>query len=131
MKNSNIKCRIEEVPALSELTRDNYLRDEQLFAAFSPVFNTSFMEKYVLQQQNLKKLAEPVIVTGEMKKITGRISEHYDKTRNIINQVEYYTKKTGLEMNVEPIDFGFGKLRIAWPCITTRPSSGSSVNCCN
>jgi hypothetical protein len=111
MNSLKINCRTEEVPALSELTRDNYLRDQQLFAAFSPLFNDTFLEKYNAQEQKVKELVEPQTLTGEMKKITGRIAGHYEKARTIANKVEFFAEKAEALLNVKPTDFGFKVLR--------------------
>jgi len=111
MKNTKMKCRIEEIPALSELTRDNYLRNGQLFAVFSTVFNATFMERYTEQLQKVKELIEPAVLTGEMKKITEHIAGHYDRARNMANKAEFHVKNAGSVLSVKPADFGFRNLR--------------------
>lgn len=111
MEEIRFRCRIEEVPFFSVMVRDYFVRDREAFINFSPVFDGHFLEEYDKQSETVKELVTPTVLTGEMKKITVRIGEHYNTARTIINKVEFYVKKAGKALNVKPTDFGFKAIR--------------------
>ncbi len=111
MENLIIGCRIEEVPFLAVSVRDNFLRDKELFVNLSPTFDDNYLGRYDQQAGVVKELVTPTVLTGEMKKITVRIGEHYNTARTMVNKVEFYAKKAGKSLTVKPSDFGFSALR--------------------
>jgi len=111
MEELSIRCRIEEVPFISQLVRDCFVRDRELFTNFSPVFRDNYLDEYDKQALMVKELVAPAQLTGEMKKITLRIGEHYNMARSVANKVEFYAEKAGRVLNVKPSDFGFSVLR--------------------
>jgi hypothetical protein len=111
MNELKISCRIEEVPFVTQLVRGQFIRDQNSFLTFSKLFDSTYLEKFDKQANQVNDLVAPSLYTGEMKLITERIRSHYDKARAYANKVEFYAKKAGSSLNIKPADFGFKTLR--------------------
>jgi len=107
----SISARIEEVPTIGQFTIDAYTRDAAVFAAYKSVkytagFLTALQAKAVL----VNNIINPVVLTGELKVITLRLTNNVLSLRGTMNLLEGYVADA-VGLTVAPRDFGISGVR--------------------
>lgn len=106
-----IKARLEEIPTIGQFTIDSYIRDFADFKAYktakyTPAFLTALQAKAVA----VNAIVNPVVLTGELKVITLRLTNSILGLRSTMNLLEgYVVDAVGLTVGVK--DFGISGVR--------------------
>lgn len=116
MEDPLFKCRIEELPFLGVFILASFNRDKADFMKFSPDYNDPFADNCQQAISIVEELVAPKKLTGEMKKITQQLADHFTRCRNVMNKVERYIDKAsqgGQALTMAPGDFGIKAIREA------------------
>jgi hypothetical protein len=128
MKTSGIRnynCKDEELPVICRYALSYLKRDLADFAAFSPVFNDSYVEKFTAKINLADELVLPQIETDELKKITGRLYLTMDSLRDPVAKIRAYLSLTKDTVGVSAKDFG---LTLLTQKIASRDAEGVQKN---
>lgn len=106
-----ITARIEEVPTIGQFTIDAYIRDSADFTGYKPAkYTAGFLTAVQAKAVLVNEIINPVVLTGELKVITLRLTVSVLGLRNTMNLLEgYVADATGL--TVAPADFGITPVR--------------------
>lgn len=108
----NISCRIEEVPAIGGFLINSIGTDQTAFTNYSPDFDAAYTTAATTQLGVVTGLLLPKTLTGELKKITLRMTTNMSLLPQKVDYLEGYAKRcTGLTVAVK--DFGFSAIRKA------------------
>lgn len=102
---SQITCKIEELPFISELVRGNFSRNAERFAAFSTVFSGDFPDRYKASQDEIESIISPVELTGEIKNLTRALQAGYKQARTYLNRLEFLIKSASGALTIADEDF--------------------------
>lgn len=116
MEEPLFKCRIEELTFLGVFILVSFNRDKADFIELSPDYNDPFADNCQQTITLVEDLVAPKKITGEMKKITQQMADHFTHCRNLMNKVERFVDKAsraGLALTMAPGDFGIKDVREA------------------
>jgi hypothetical protein len=95
MKKKNFKFRYQELPALGVFLESSFLRDKDLFAAFSPVYANGFADAYHNKLLAVKALVNSRVITGKRQMITEKLHETQDAMKIMTEDIKRYCKMAG------------------------------------
>jgi len=95
MKNKNFKIRHQELPALGVFLEASFLRDKELFAAFSPVYANGFAEEYHNKLMAVKTSVNSKVITGKRQMITEKLHATQDAMKLMTIEIRQYCKMAG------------------------------------
>jgi hypothetical protein len=102
MKKKIFRVRFEELPALGEFVEASFLRDKELFAAFSPVYANGFAEEFHSKLTAVKTAELPHILTSNMKDAT---EIQYTSQATMLKLVRIIERYWELNDNPLPVRF--------------------------
>jgi hypothetical protein len=111
MKTREFRLRVEELPALGEFVESSFLRDKDLFAAFSPVYANGFAEAYRSKLEEIKVVAAPQVVTGKRKRITENLYATHKSMRLIMEDIVRYCRMAEDKLSYKTDDLGLRGFR--------------------
>jgi hypothetical protein len=95
MKKKNFKLRYQELPALGVFLESSFLRDKELFAAFSPVYANGFAEEYHTKLSAVKAVVNSRVITGKRQMITEKLHATQDALKLMTADIRMYCKMAG------------------------------------
>ncbi len=95
MKQRNFKVRYQELPALGVFLEASFLRDKELFAAFSPVYANGFAEEYHNKLLAVKAVDNSRVITGKRQMITEKLHATQDAMKLMTVDIKRYCKMAG------------------------------------
>ena len=106
MKQRNFKVRYQELPALGVFLEASFLRDKELFAAFSPVYANGFAEEYHNKLSEVKAFVNSRVITAKRQQITEKLHETQDAMKLMTVDIRRYCKMAGnrLTFNADKLD---------------------------
>jgi hypothetical protein len=107
----NFNCKNEELPVIAGFSAISLERDLADFGAYSPVFNTAYLDAYKAKIVVVDDLVQPKSETLELKMLNERIYATLDSLISPINYVEGYLNLAGKTVPVSATDFGLTPLR--------------------
>jgi hypothetical protein len=118
-------CKDEELPVICMNALVYLKRDFADFAAFSPIFDEHYLERFEQKINLVDELVFPKIETEELKKITKRLYHTMDSLLEPIDKVKGYLLLTKDTIGLSAKDFG---LTLLVRKITSRDSEGVRQN---
>jgi hypothetical protein len=110
MKRKNFRTRFEELPALGEFVETSFLRDKELFAAFSPLYANGFAENFHSKLLEVKEAATPKLVTGKRKMVTKDLHAAQDALLIITRDLRRYCQVAGDKLAFNGDDLSLNEL---------------------
>jgi hypothetical protein len=107
------KCKSEELPVIGEFLLSSLRKDLADFSSFSPVFTESYIQSVEVKISTCKELISSSTVTGELKAVTGKISDSTSRLRVKLNILEGYLKLGAAELDIAIADAGVKGVRSA------------------
>jgi len=107
----NFNLRIEELPVLGGFIRNSFSRDQKEFIAYSPDFNSNYLDTYTNKLEAVETLVNPIKLTKELSVITERIYNNLTALRPLLNRIEGYANRAGSTLTIAPKDFGIKEVR--------------------
>ncbi len=106
MKNKKFRVRIEELPALGEFVESSFLRDKDLFAAFSPVYANGFAEEFHNKLSAVRDTVVSKVMTLKRKRITESLHATQDAIKLMTFEIRRYCMMAGdrLSFNVKDLE---------------------------
>ena len=106
-----IAGRLDEVPTIGQFTIDAYLRDKTDFATYKPArYTAGFLTDLQAKADAVNGIVNPVVLTGELKVITLKLTNLVLGLRETMNLLEGYVEDAeGLTVAVK--DFGISGVR--------------------
>jgi hypothetical protein len=86
----NYKCKDEELPVIGRNAMSCLKRDLADFTAFSPVFNTDYVNLFTAKINKVDELVSPKTETNELKQITKRLYQTIDSLLDPIAKIRGY-----------------------------------------
>ncbi|MDR2292864.1 MAG: hypothetical protein LBE11_05255 [Prevotellaceae bacterium] len=121
----NYNCKDEELSVICRYALSYLKRDLADFAAFSPVFNESYVEKFVEKINFIDELVSPKLETDELKKITARLYSTMDSLLDPVAKIRAYLRLAKGSIGVSAKDFG---LTLLTQKIASRDAEGVHQN---
>jgi hypothetical protein len=125
LQSRSYNCKDEELPIVCRYALSHLKRDLTDFAAFSPVFNDDYVQKFTTKIELVDDLVSPKIETDELKKITGRLYLTMDGLVDPIARVRAYLLLAKNSVSISAKDFG---LTLLSRKIAFRDSEGVRQN---
>lgn len=104
-------CRIEELTVIANFLKGNYETDEPDFAGHSPDYNTTFLTNYENKILQVEGIVFPKTLIDQLKVVTDRVYSNMTATRELLNKLEDYVKKSTDPLTVNKEDFGIKEVR--------------------
>jgi hypothetical protein len=104
--NRSFNCKDEELSVLCGFGSLSLARDLSDFAAYSPLFDASYLSAFKARMEALKELILPKSETIELKVITGRLYRTMDELKSPINHLKGYLELSGKLIPITAGDFG-------------------------
>ena len=107
----NFNCKNEELPIICGFSAISLNRDLNDFSAYSPQFNSGYVEIYKANIDAAQELVQPKAETVQLKMLNEHIYTTLDSLLSVVNHVEGYL---GLAQKTVPLtatDFGLTQLR--------------------
>jgi hypothetical protein len=121
----NYNCKDEELPVVCRYALSCIRRDLVDFAAFSPVFNEDYLNRFQAKINLVDELVSPKIETDELKKITKRLYLTMDNLLDPIAKIRGYLRLAKESVPVSAKDFG---LTLLSRKIASRDAEGVRQN---
>jgi hypothetical protein len=121
----NYKCKDEELPVVCRNASSCLRRDFADFAAFSPVFNEDYLNKFDEKINLVDELVSPKTETDELKKITKRLYQTMDSLIEPIANIRGYLRLAKDSIETPAKDFG---LTLLSKKIAARDAEGVRQN---
>jgi len=107
----SISARLEEIPTIGQFTIDAYIRDSAAFTAYkSSKYTAAFLTALQAKAVLVNNIINPVVLTGELKVITLRMTNNILSLRGTMNLLEGYVADA-VGLTVAPRDFGISAVR--------------------
>jgi len=110
-KNRLYSCKDEELPVICGYTAYSFERDLPDFTAFSSNFSDEYLAGFNTRIKLVEELANPRLITVELKGITKELYGAMDSLIDPINRVAGYMKLAKSEIRITEKDFGLTLLR--------------------
>jgi hypothetical protein len=121
----NYNCKDEELSVICRYALSYLQRDLADFAAFSPVFNESYVENFAEKINLIDELVSPKLETDELKKITARLYNTMDSLVDSVNKIRAYLRLAKGSVGVSAKNFG---LTLLTQKISARDAEGVHQN---
>ncbi len=107
----NFNCKNEELPIICGFSAISLGRDLNDFSAYSPQFDSAYLDDYKSKIDAAQELVQPKAETVELKMLNERIYATLDSLVPNINYVEGYLELARKSVALSPTDFGLTQLR--------------------
>jgi hypothetical protein len=107
----NFNCKDEELPVVCGFLAISLNRDLNDFVAFSPQFQSSYVDDFKVKIDAVDELVQPKSETIELKMLNERIYATLDSLITPINYIEGYLNLAGKTVPITAADFGLTSLR--------------------
>lgn len=107
----NFNCKDEELPVVCGFLAISLNRDLNDFVAFSPQFQSSYVDGFKAKIDAVDELVQPKSETIELKMLNERIYATLDSLITPINYIEGYLNLAGKTVPITAADFGLTSLR--------------------
>jgi hypothetical protein len=92
MRTKTFRFRNEELPALGVFVETSFLRDKDLFAAFSPAYANGFAEEYHNKLLAVNAAVDSQVITGRRMLITENLHAAQDAMKLMTADIKKYCK---------------------------------------
>jgi len=107
----NFNCKNEELHIICGFSAISLARDLEAFAAYSPQFNSEYVEIYKANIDAAQELVQPKAETVQLKKLNEHIYSTLDSLITDTNHVEGYLMLAKKAVPLSASDFGLTQLR--------------------
>ena len=107
----NFNCKNEELPVIAGFSAISLARDLEAFTAYSPQFNSGYVENYKANIDAAQELVQPKAETVQLKMLNEHIYSTLDSLITDANHVEGYLMLAKKTVPLSATDFGLAKLR--------------------
>jgi len=107
----NFNCKDEELPVVCGFLAISLNRDLNDFVAFSPQFQSGYVDGFKAKIDAVDELVQPKSETIELKMLNERIYATLDSLITPINYIEGYLNLAGKTVPITATDFGLTSLR--------------------
>ncbi|MGE0019411.1 MAG: hypothetical protein AB7S72_07080, partial [Draconibacterium sp.] len=107
----NFNCKNEELPVIAGFSAISLARDLEAFTAYSPQFNSGYVENYKVNIDAAQELVQPKAETVQLKMLNEHIYSTLDSLITDANHVEGYLMLAKKTVPLSATDFGLTKLR--------------------
>lgn len=111
MNERKFKCKLEEVPSITDALIDSLRKDLDEFTGYSPQFYISFIDNMVVKRDQCNALVNSGSLTKEIKAITSRILTLSKDLGVKVNRLDNYIKMAGTALDVAVTDMGVSAVR--------------------
>ena len=103
--------KIEEFIPFSDFALASYTVDRQKFIIYSPAYGEDHLPDTIALRDTVDGLINPKVITAQMKTTTVKLYNLLDSGLKIIDDMERYCEKAGVNVPITKMDFGFSKTR--------------------
>jgi hypothetical protein len=107
----NFNCRNEELPIICGFSAISLARDLEAFGAYSPQFNSEYVEIYKDNIDAAQELVQPKAETLQLKLLNEHIYTTLDSLLTDVNHVDGYLGLAQKTVPLSATDFGLTQLR--------------------
>ena len=107
----NFNCKIEELHIICGFSAISLSRDLNDFSAYSPMFNSGYVEIYKANIDAAQELVQPKAETVQLKMLNENIYATLDSLITDVNHVEGYLSLAQKTVPLSATDFGLTQLR--------------------
>ena len=107
----NFNCKNEELPIICGFSAISLARDLEAFAAYSPQFNSEYVDIYKANIDAAQELVQPKAETVQLKKLNEHIYSTLDSLITDANHVEGYLMLAKKTVPLSAADFGLTQLK--------------------
>lgn len=111
MSERKFKCKLEEVPVVSDMLIASLRKDLAEFTGFSPQFSIPFIDSMVVKRDQCNALVNSGSLTKEIKAVTAQILAMSKELGLKVNRLDNYIQMAGTSLDVAVSDMGVSAVR--------------------